>query len=339
MPDTSSKRIAVLRALQLGDTLCAIPALRALRDAYPAARITLVALPWARLLLDRYEGLVDELIEFPGYPGMPERAWQPVRVGRFLAAMQRRHLDLAVQLHGAGSITNPLISLFGARSSIGAYRPGEWWPGDGFIPYREDLLEVARVSSVVAAHTGEPITSAPDFPLREEDSAEITRAVPVLAEAPYACVNPGARDPRRRWPAERFAAVADALAGVGLRILLTGVAEEASLHRSVLERMRGPAKSLAGRLSLGGLAALFSRATLVVTNDSGPSHLAAAVGAPLVTVFITTDPRRWAPPQRAAQAMVGGAAEGSVAGHAPAVSAVLAAARRVLPSAEGRRAA
>src|SRR5437763_11121838 len=96
------RRIAVLRALQLGDMLCAVPALRALRAAWPMAEIVLIGLPWARGFAWRFRPLVNAFHAFPGYPGLPE---QPSRLGElpgFLGSMQRANFDLALQLHGSG---------------------------------------------------------------------------------------------------------------------------------------------------------------------------------------------------------------------------------------------
>src|ERR671922_179562 len=107
--------IAVLRALQLGDLLCAIPALRALRSALPQAEITLVGLPWAQTLRQRFAHIIDDLIALPGYPGLPEMPADRRAIPKFLAEMRRREFDLAIQLHGSGEITNPLLALFGAR--------------------------------------------------------------------------------------------------------------------------------------------------------------------------------------------------------------------------------
>ncbi len=113
------RRIAVLRALQLGDLLCAVPALRSLRAGAPEAEIVLVGLPWARSFVARYPELLDGFREFPGYPGLPERPPVIDRIPSFLSEMQADRFDLAIQLQGSGPFVNPLTVLFGARQNAG----------------------------------------------------------------------------------------------------------------------------------------------------------------------------------------------------------------------------
>ncbi len=95
----------------------------------------------------------------------------------------------------------------------------------------------------------------------------------------------GVGDPWRQWPPENFAAVGDALAQAGACVLLTGLGFEEPITRAVAEKMTSPAVDLSGRLSIGGLAALLSRCKVVVSNDSGPLHIAAAVGAATVGIY------------------------------------------------------
>src|SRR5947209_18256299 len=91
-------KIAVLRALKLGDMLCAVPALRSLRTGLPHARITLIGLPWASAFAERYNAFLDDFMVFPGYPGLPEQPVRPDAVMRVLAKAQAEQYDLVGQM-------------------------------------------------------------------------------------------------------------------------------------------------------------------------------------------------------------------------------------------------
>lgn len=294
-------RVVVLRALQLGDLLCAVPALRALRAGLPDAQIALVGLPWARDFVSRFSTYLDEFIEFPGYPGLPERPVDVGAVPAFLAALQRRAFDLAIQLHGDGRVTNPLVALFGARRMAAFTTPGvPAVVGAHLVPYPSWLPEVQRSLRLVEQAGAPAGTDRLEFPIRADEEHEwaALRAATGL-DTDYACVHAGARDPDRRWPAPAFAAVARTLAARGLRVVLTGEGpEEREAARAIAGGCERRVLDLTGRTSLGVLAAAVRDARLLVCNDTGVSHLAAAFGTASVIVFRTSDPARWAPLDR-----------------------------------------
>lgn len=306
-PGAAVARVAVVRALPgLGDFLCAVPALRALRAAWPAARISLIGLPVARTFVARFPHYVDELLEFPGWPGMPERPVAERRLAAFLARARRLPFDLALQCHGSGRASAAFTQALGARRTAG-FVPPEVAPPDPatFLPYREDESEVRRLLRLVA-HLGVPARDERlEFPVTVDDVRALTRLVE-LPPRRYVCVHPGSALADRRWPTARFARAADALARRGLAVVLTGGERERPLTAAVAAAMTAPALDLAGRTSLGTLAALLARARLLLSNDTGVSHLAAAVGVPSVVVFVRTDPARWAPLDRRRHRAVGG---------------------------------
>jgi ADP-heptose:LPS heptosyltransferase len=296
-----TERIAVFRALMLGDLICATPALRALRRAHPDAHVTLVGLPWARGFAARLAS-VDDFVEFPGWPGLPERRIGDARaLPRFLAEMRTRRLDLAVQLHGSGATVNALVAAFGARRNAGFASPRATCPpGDEerFADWPERGSEVERLLAL-ADHLGLPRQGTHlDFPLRDTDREAAERLTAPLGGKRFVVVHPGSQLASRRWPPERFAAVADGLAREGLAIVLTGTEAELPLTRAVARAMRAPALDLAGRTTLGSLGALVEWAVQVVCNDTGISHVAAALGTPSTVVSSGGDALRWAPADR-----------------------------------------
>jgi ADP-heptose:LPS heptosyltransferase len=297
----ATERIAVLRALPgLGDMLCLVPALRALRAARPGAHITLVGLPAMRWFVARFGAYLDGLMPFPGWPGLVEQPVDARRTAAFLTAMQRIGFDLALQMHGSGGITNPLVMLLGARHAAGFYEPGQYCPDpERFIPVPAHTPEPLHHLHLLE-HLGIPSQGAAlEFPIRaaERDEAARIMAVHDLRPGEYICIHPGSSTPARRWPLERFVVVADALAGRGFRIVLTGSKAESAVTQAVAQAMCRPVLDLAGQTSLGALAALLEAARLQVANDTGVSHLAAALRLPSVLISFS-DPARWAPMDR-----------------------------------------
>lgn len=296
---SDTARIAVVRALHgLGDMLCAVPALRALRRAYPVAHVALIGLPACRWMLDRFGGLLDALLPFPGFPGIPEQPFLATALERFVKSVRESPFDLAIQMHGSGRISNAFTVLLGARTAAGFYdaaRQDRYGPC--FLPYPERGSEVHRCLELTTALEFPSEDDALEFPVTDEDRAAVGdhRRLATIAAESFVCVHPGARDPARRWPPERFAAVADELAARGHRVVLTGTRAERGAADAVADAMKAPSLNVAGETSLGMLAALLERASLLITNDTGVSHLAAAVRVPSVVVFLSSDADRWAP--------------------------------------------
>jgi ADP-heptose:LPS heptosyltransferase len=297
MPDPPPHSIAVFRALQLGDMLCTVPALRALRHAAPQAKIALIGLPWAQSFVSRFSGYLDELIVFPGHPAFPEQPARLEEMPSFLAEAQRRRFELAIQLHGSGELSNPLMQLFGAQRNAGFYPVGRYCPDpQRFLPWEEREHEVLRPLRLME-FLGFPARGERlEFPLTETDRHALRRAASDLpAPGSYVCIHPGARLASRRWLPQRFAEVADRLAQAGFRIVLTGSPDEGGIVRAVRRAMRMPALDLCGKTDLGALAVLIAQARLLVSNDTGVSHVAVAVATPSVVVACGSDMQRWAP--------------------------------------------
>jgi ADP-heptose:LPS heptosyltransferase len=289
---SETHRIAIFRALMLGDLLNATPALRAIRAAYPAAKISYIGLPASAELLERMSS-IDEFIAFPGVPGLPESTPDTAALPAFVDAMRQRRFDLVLQMHGSGTIVNPLVESLGARHVCG-FVPTREAARDVFIAWPAHGHEIERLLALTDA-LGLPRRGTHlDFPLRDADRARVCARFAALEPHDYVVVHPGAQLPSRRWPVDRFAAVARALERRGLRVVLTGSRAEAALSRAVAASCEA-ALDLAGRTSLWDLGALIERAALLVSNDTGVSHIAAALGTPSVVVSSGADVQRWAP--------------------------------------------
>jgi ADP-heptose:LPS heptosyltransferase len=277
-------KIAVVRANGIGDYCFALPALVALRTAYPDAEIVLLGKRWHAEFLNQRPGPVNRVVPVPPCPGVsvePDEPADAPALGRFFASMRAERFDLALQLHGGGRYSNPFTRRLGARITAGLCAP-DAEPLDRTIPYFYFQPEILRYLEAVSLVGAAPVTVEPRLAVTPADIAEAAR-LHLDCRAPLAVLHPGATDPRRHWPPEGFAAVARALADAGAQVVAIGAGAEARLTRAIAAR--APVVDLCDRLSLGGLAALLARARVVVANDSGPLHLAAAVGAPTVGIY------------------------------------------------------
>ena len=284
-PVPGVRRLAVLRANGVGDYVVAEPALSALRDAYPEAEITLLGAAHSRPLVQGRPGPCDRYLPVPLTRGVrvgPDPDAAPEVLEAWCAQQRAHGYDLAVQLHGGGRHSNALLLRLGARVTAGAAtpdapKPDRWVP---YTPYQHDTLRWLEVVQTVGAR---PARLEPRLAVTAADLAE-SRAVLAPSGAPLVVVHPGATDGRRCYPEQRLGAVARALADRGARVVVLGGAGDAERVDRVLAAA-GPLEAVVGGLSLGGLVGTLRRASLVLANDSGPRHLAAAVGTPTVAVF------------------------------------------------------
>lgn len=295
-PPGAVKKIAVLRANALGDFIFALPALEALRHRYPDAEIVLLGNAWHRGFLAGRPGPVDRVIVVPKCDGIPHqshRVENPAEVGDFFERMRGERFDMALQMHGGGRHSNPFVRKLGARLAVGM-RDRDAIPLDISVPYWRHQNEVLRYLEVVKTVGAAPVLLEPRVAVTPADiallGAELAAAFdhrPGAREPkfPYAVLHPGASDRCRRWPPEKFARVGDALAGAGLHVYVCGTAAERAIMAEVTRRMRTPAEDLCGRVSLNAYCALLSGAEIMVSNDTGPLHLARAIGTPTVGIY------------------------------------------------------
>jgi ADP-heptose:LPS heptosyltransferase len=268
----STPRIVVLRALNLGDLLVAVPALRAIRRHWPRHRIVLATSGWLAPIVALADS-VDELL--------PTNGLQPLDGGDRGDRGTARPW-LAINLHGRGPQSNAVLDALEPMHRMG--HGGYGWNGP---PWADDLHERHRWCRMLHAH-GVPADPA-DLGLRSPL---------VLSPAPGAVVvHPGAGYGSRHWPPARYAAVASVLARQGHRVVVTGSPAERPMAASVVRRAGLPSNSLlAGRTPLAQLAALVADARLVICADTGVAHLSYAYGTPSVVLFGPSSTRNWGPP-------------------------------------------
>jgi ADP-heptose:LPS heptosyltransferase len=262
-------KLAVLRANAIGDFLVSLPAIEALRAAYPQAELVLLGSDWHAGFLAGRPGPVDCCLPVPPTRGVRDDRppSPPAAVDRFFARMRAERFDLAVQLQGGGRHSNPFVGRLGARVTAGSQAP-DAPPLDRTVPYTRDQHEIHRFLEVAGLVGATPVTLEPRLRVTAADRAQAAAA---LAEddRPLVVLHPGANDSRRRWPVERLAVVGRELARKGARLAVVGTAAEQPLADRLLATLEG----------------LLEQATLLVGNDSGPRHLAAAVGTATVAVY------------------------------------------------------
>lgn len=296
------RRIGIVRALYLGDMLCIIPAVRALRAACPNALITLIGLPWEKYFAERFQHYFDAFIEFPGWPGLPEQEVVPGRIVTFLHEMQQQRFDLVLQMQGNGTLTNSMCMLFDARYTAGLRLAGEYTPDERLFPISDDTEhEILRFLKITDALGISRQGTALEFPIlaREYENFARIREQLDLQPGKYICIHPGARNPLRRWSPENFAAIANFAGEQGYTIVLTGSLEEAAVIANVANRISYPVINIVdilGHLDIGELALVMKNSALLISNDTGVSHVAAALRVPSIIIFSPySKAERWAP--------------------------------------------
>ncbi|SDQ24905.1 glycosyltransferase family 9 protein [Leucobacter chromiiresistens] len=269
--------LLALRTLKLGDLLVAVPALRALRRAYPDHRIVLAAPGWLSPIV-RLVDAVDELLPTPGLDDP-----LPLEPGS---------VDIAVNLHGNGPESRDVIAALEPRRRFAHRLPDDPEPAPGAVvepgpEWIDGMLERERWVRLVSAFGAE---GDPD-----EVRIAVPEAVPPVTGA--VVVHVGAFYGSRQWPVERFAEVARALRDEGRRVVVTGDERDEPRAAAVASAAGLPEEDvLAGRIGLAEFAAVIARAQLVVTADTGAGHLASAYGVPSVVIFGPAPPEEWGPP-------------------------------------------
>jgi lipopolysaccharide heptosyltransferase II len=286
----SPQRIGLLKPSALGDIIHTLPVLTALRQRFPTAHIT-----W--IINSSYEPLIrghcdlDDTLPFDrtaarrGYLGAI-RGW-----ARFLVELRRRRFDLILDLQGLFR-TGLMVLASGASRRVGlsTAREGASWTYTDVIdvPHFDRLHAVERYWLVAEALGAGPRPGPAHVPIADDAHRWAEQTLRGQAR-PWLMVGPGSRWVTKRWPPEHFATLAQrGQARYGGTVVFVGGRDETPLAATVRQHLHGPSQDFTGQTTLPQLAALLSRADVMLANDTGPLHLAAALGRPVIAPYTCT---------------------------------------------------
>jgi heptosyltransferase-2/heptosyltransferase-3 len=301
-PAEEIRRILVVKRRGLGALVCATPALRALRERCPRAELVLLTSP-------ELQPLYEDAPLGVRPRALPDLSAGGVRQG--MRDLLPEPPDVALDLDGVDPVSRRLVWAAGARFLAGLAVRGRGGL-DAAVP-PEPGRHAAEVFSRVAALAGAECPDAPVLEAPRVREAERARVAEWLAEwrVPEAVrligvnMNAGAFAPRRAWPGEKFILLAQDLEErAACRTVFFGAPEDDTYVARHLKHMENPPVNLTGQTSVRQLAALLERLDLLVTNDAGPLHLAAALGTPTVSVFGPGSPDRFGPPETERHAVI-----------------------------------
>ncbi len=290
-------KIAVLRANALGDFIVTLPALKAIRSAYPAAEIVLLGKPWHKEFLIKDRSPVDRVIVVPVKKGIrtePNKVEDENEVKDFVSQMQKERFDIVLNFQGNGVSANPFIKQFGAKITAGliSEKAEKLDLSIDYYYYQSEVIRYLEVAKLIGATTADP---EPEINVLEQDEQEISAFMSGLNNKPYIVLHPVAVDIRRMWPLENYAELADKLKQRNFEIVFTGAKEDRDAVGGIINKMNDTAINACGNFSLGGLSALLSHASLMISADTGPLHLGRAVNVPTIGFYWAPNLINWGP--------------------------------------------
>jgi lipopolysaccharide heptosyltransferase II len=296
-----ARKLLCIRLDSLGDVLMCTPAMRALKRAGPERTLTLLTSP-SGAAAARFIPEIDRVLSYHA-PWMKSRADQhPGIDALFLAALVGERFDAAIIFTSYSQSALPaamLCQLAGIPLRLAHCRENpyqlltDWLPDPE--PHKVLRHEVKRQLDLVASIGCEPAGTRLSFAVTEADTLDVTRlllAAGVNPRQPWLLLHPGASAPSRRYPPSLWAqAIRQLSSQLPYPIVMTGDVSEAALVEQIRAEAGVPVVSLAGQLDLGQLGAAIGLATVVVCNNTGPAHMAAAIGTPIVDLYALTNPQ------------------------------------------------
>jgi len=296
---SKGKRVLIVRLDRIGDVLLSTPVIKAIRDAYPDTYIAMMVRRYAKDILEGNPYL-DEVIIY-------EKTGRERNLAgnlSFLNSLRRRKFDVAFLLHPTRR-THAVTALAGIPHRIGY---GKKW---GFlltekIPHTKHYGLKHEIDYVldILRYTGlEPKDKTPYMPVNpasEDRAEELFRESGIAKGDLCVAMNPGASCPSKRWSISNFVKVADAIIEkYGAKIVVIAGSADKEFGDKVSSAIKGVCVNLSGKTTVADVASVLRRVKLFISNDSGPVHIACAVGTPVVSIFGRSDrglsPRRWGP--------------------------------------------
>jgi len=285
-------RVLIVRLGAMGDILHALPGVAALRQARPEWKVG-----WA--VEPRWRALVCadpiHLVNAKAWARAPFRRETLREIGALRRELRAQQYDICIDLQGA--VRSALAGrLAGAPRMIGEDRPREWAARYLFgerIP-TQGVHVIEQAVEVCGAAVGEPLSPIlPRLPVNQDAERWTNEVLRGSEGQPLVLLSPGAGWGAKRWPADRYGSVARSLNQLGCAVLVNAGPEERSMAAEVVQASGGAAQ--APDFTLERLIALTRRVRLVIAGDTGPLHLACALGKPVVGIYGPTDPARNGP--------------------------------------------
>jgi lipopolysaccharide heptosyltransferase II len=290
LADCAPRRIVLIKPSALGDIVHSLPVLTALRARFPQAHIAWVVNRAYQPLLEGHPDL-DETLTFDRAAARAGWLGAGRALAGFLGTLRNRRFDLAVDLQGL--LRSGLMSLAtGARRRVGfadAREGGRWCYTDRVDAPRNRALHAVdrywRLAGALGAAAGPPVFRVHVAPAAAKWADGELAGLP----RPWLVLGVGSRWLTKRWLPEHFAELANRVrSAFGGAAVFVGGADEAALAGAVRGRLGGPSLDLTGRTALPQLVAVLARADVMLANDTGPLHLAAALGRPVVAPYTCT---------------------------------------------------
>ncbi|WPU66711.1 glycosyltransferase family 9 protein [Peredibacter starrii] len=286
------RKIGVLRANALGDLIVSLPALEAIKASYPDAELVLIGRKSHSELL-RGRKPVDRVIVLP--PSI--RFDRPIELNeedqKIVDNIKEEKFDVLVQLHGGGRYSNAFINMLRPIISVGA-KTSDAQPLNKYRPYTQFQHEVLRELEIVELLGAKSSSFAPRISVYDnerEEGRKVLQSISGSSVRKIVLLNPGATDPKRRWPWEKFAAVARELSRKFTVLINTGPGEE-----KISEEIKKICPEvIIIQPSLNKLVAVLSNCDLVISNDTGTMHLSMALEVPTVALFWHRNVMNYAP--------------------------------------------